>query len=170
MAKQEVDYRTVLEPTVRVMGEMGLLLAAQDAEGKPNAMTIGWGSPGIIWGKPIFVVYVRPSRYTYKLIEETGAFTVNVPTPELAEAVSFCGSVSGRDHDKFTEMKLTAVAVRHVPAPLIEECPIQFECVVVHRNDVVPEALSEEIRTGAYPAGDFHRCYFGEILACYSAS
>ncbi len=170
MAKREVDYRTVLAETVRVMGEMGLLLAAQDSEGKPNAMAIGWGSPGFIWGKPIFLVYVRPSRYTYKLIEGTGAFTVNVPTPELKEAVAFCGSASGRDHDKFTETHLTAVPAKHVPAPLIEECPIQFECVVVHRNDVVPEALSEEIRTGAYPAGDFHRCYFGEILACYADS
>ncbi len=168
MAKKEVDYRTVLAETVRVMGEMGLLLAAQDSEGRPNAMAIGWGTPGIIWGKSIFVVYVRPSRHTYKLIEGTGAFTVNVPTPELKEAVAFCGSASGRDHDKFTETNLTAVPAKHVPAPLIEECPIQFECVVVHRNDVVPEALSDEIRTGAYPAGDFHRCYFGEILACYA--
>ena len=168
MAKREVDYRTVLEETVRVMGEMGLLLAAQDAEGKPNAMTIGWATPGIIWGKPIMVVYVRPSRYTYKLIEETGAFTVCVPTPALKRAVAFCGSVSGRDHDKFTEMNLTATPAQHVQAPLIEECPIQFECVVVHRNDVIPEELTEEIRTGAYAAGDFHRCYFGEILACYA--
>ena len=52
MAKQMTDYRTVLERTVRVMGEMGLLLAAQDVDGKPNAMAIGWGTPGIIWGKP----------------------------------------------------------------------------------------------------------------------
>ncbi len=168
MTKQEVDYRTVLERTVRVMGEMGLLLAAQDASGKPNAMTIGWGTPGINWSKPIFVVYVRPSRYTYTLIEETDAFTVNVPSDELREATVFCGSVSGREHDKFAERKLTAVPAKHVPAPLIDECPIQFECVVVHKNDVVPEELTEEIRTGAYPAGDFHRCYFGEILACYA--
>lgn len=168
MAAKEVDYRSVLEETVRVMGEMGLLLAAQDAQGKPNAMTIGWGSPGIVWGKPIFVVYVRPSRYTYQLIEQTGAFTVNVPPARLAEAVAFCGSVSGRDHDKFAEMNLTAEPARRVPAPLVAECPIQFECRVVHRNDVLPEALTEEIRTGAYPAGDFHRCYFGEILACYA--
>jgi len=168
MAKREVDYRTVLERTVRVMGEMGLLLAAQDSKGKPNAMAIGWGTPGIIWGKPIFVVYVRPSRYTYRLIEQTNAFTVNVPTPKLQEAVSFCGSVSGREHDKFKEMGLTAVAAKHVPAPLIEECPIQFECVVVHKNDVIPKELTEEIQAGAYPKGDFHRCYFGEILACYA--
>lgn len=168
MAKREVDYRKVLEETVRVMGDMGLLLAAQDARGKPNAMAIGWGSPGIIWGKSIFVVYVRPSRYTYKLIEETNAFTVCVPSQAFAKAVAFCGSVSGRDHDKFAEMKLTAVPGKHVRAPLIEECPIQFECAVVHKNDVVPKALTEEIRSGAYPGGDFHRCYFGEILACYA--
>jgi flavin reductase (DIM6/NTAB) family NADH-FMN oxidoreductase RutF len=168
MAKREVDYRKVLEETVRMLGDMGLLLAAQDAKGKPNAMAIGWATPGIIWGKPIFVVYVRPSRYTYKLIEQTNAFTVCVPDAQLKKAVAFCGSVSGRDHDKFAEMKLTAVPAKHVPAPLIEECPISFECAVVHKNDVVPKALTEEIRSGAYPGGDFHRCYFGEILACYT--
>jgi len=167
VARKEVDFKEALEESLKVMGGMGLLLAAQDSAGKPNAMTIGWGSPGIIWGKPIFTVYVRPSRYTYRLIEETGAFTVCVPGEELKQAVAFCGSVSGRDHDKFAEMGLTAVPAAHVQAPLIEECPIQFECKVVHKNDVIPEELAQDIRTGAYPAGDYHRCYFGEILACY---
>jgi len=98
----------------------------------------------------------------------TRDFTLNVLPRKLADVAAFCGTVSGRDHDKFAEMKLTAVPAAHVPAPLIDECPIQFECVVVHKNDVIPQELTEEIRTGAYPAGDFHRCYFGEILACYA--
>ncbi|MGQ9630521.1 MAG: flavin reductase family protein [bacterium] len=168
MAKVEVYYADYLKETFQVMGKEGLLLASQDGKGKPNAMTIGWGTVGIIWGKPVFVVLVRPSRYTYGLIESSGAFTVNVPPRELAEVVSFCGTVSGRDHDKFRERGLTAVPGKHVKAPIIEECVINYECRVVHKNDVLKDELDPRIRSSSYPAGDFHRVYFGEILAVYA--
>ena len=106
MPKIEAKYTDYLQETIDVMGHGGILLAAQDAEGKPNAMTIGWGTIGIIWSKPIFIVLVRPSRYTYDLIEGLNDFTVNVPPPELKDEVLFCGTVSGRDRDKFAEKKL----------------------------------------------------------------
>ena len=168
MAKVEANYTDYLKETNKMLGHGGLLLASQDAEGKPNAMTIGWGTVGIIWGKPIFVVLVRPSRYTYDLIEITGDFTVNVPTPEMADEVSYFGSVSGRDHDKFKEKGLTATPGKKVKSPIVEECAIHYECKVVHKNDVIPDELAPEIRAGAYPKGDFHRIYFGEILAVYA--
>lgn len=76
---------------------------------KPNAMTIGWATLGIVWGKPILTVYVRPSRYTFGLIEKTGDFTVNVLPRELEEIASFCGNISGRDCDKFEAKGLVAV-------------------------------------------------------------
>ena len=99
--KVEAGNFDYLNETLDVLGKPGLLLVSTDADGKPNAMTIGWGTVGIIWGKPIFVVLVRPSRYTYGLMEQTEDFTVNVPSAELREAVAFCGSKSGRDYDKF---------------------------------------------------------------------
>jgi len=70
--KVDFRYDECLKETLEVMGGRGLLLVSVDKDGKPNAMTIGWGTIGIIWGKPIFAVLVRPSRYTYGLIEETG--------------------------------------------------------------------------------------------------
>ena len=168
MAKIEASYTDYLPETNKMLGHGGLLLASADAEGKPNAMTIGWGTVGIIWGKPIFVVLVRPSRYTYDLIEITDDFTVNVPTPELADEVLYFGTVSGRDHDKFEEKGLTAKPGKKVKSPIVEECVIHYECKVVHKNDVIPDELADEIRAGAYPQGDFHRIYFGEILAVYA--
>jgi len=168
MPKIEVKYTDYLQETIDVMGHGGILLSAQDAEGKPNAMTIGWGTLGIIWGKPIFIVLVRPSRYTYDLIEDIDDFTVNVPPPELKDEVLFCGTVSGRDHDKFAEKNLTATPGKKVKSPIIEECVIHYECKVVHKNDVIPDELAKEIVSGAYPKGDFHRLYFGEILAAYA--
>ncbi|MDD4876229.1 MAG: flavin reductase family protein [Dehalococcoidales bacterium] len=168
MAKIEVSYTDYLKETNKILGHGGLLLASVDVQGNPNAMTIGWGTIGIIWGKPVFTVLVRPSRYTYGLIETIGDFTVNVPTPELAEKVLYFGTVSGRDQDKFKTKGFTATPGRKVKSPIIEECAIHYECRVVHKNDVIPEELADEIHNSAYRQGDFHKIYFGEILAVYA--
>jgi len=168
MAKVETSYTDYLKETYDMLGHGGLLLASTDAQGNPNAMTIGWGAVGIIWRRPIFVVLVRPSRYTFDLIEITDDFTVNVPTPELADKVLYFGTVSGRDQDKFKAKGFTAIPGKKVKSPIIEECVIHYECSVVHKNDVIPDELTEEIRNSAYPQGDFHRIYFGEILAVYA--
>ena len=168
MAKVEVGYTDYLKETNKMLGHDGLLLASADDKGNANAMTIGWGTVGIIWGKPIFIVLVRPSRHTYSLIEYMDDFTVNVPTPELADKVLYFGTVSGRDQDKFKAKGLTAIPGTKVKSPIIKECAIHYECKVVHKNDVIPNELVEEIRNGSYPQGDFHRVYFGEILAVYA--
>lgn len=164
MAKQHVDYTYCFAQVMKTMTDLGLLLASKDADGKPNAMTIGWGTIGSIWGKPMWIVLVRPSRYTYLCIEKTGDFTVNVPPPSLKEAVLFCGSKSGRDYDKFSAIHLTATPGIAVNVPIIEECAINYECRVVHHNDVIPSELAGAIQNSAYKNGDYHRVYFGEIL------
>jgi len=167
MSKVDVAFSEYLKETYQVMARDGLLLVSQAHAGKPNAMAIGWGTVGIIWGRPIFIVLVRPSRYTYGCIEKVPEFTVNVPTPDMKEAVQFCGSHSGRDVDKFRQLGLTTVMSSHVDPPLIEQCAIHYECRVVHRNDIQPDEMARQIITGSYAQGDFHRVYFGEILrAC----
>jgi flavin reductase (DIM6/NTAB) family NADH-FMN oxidoreductase RutF len=168
MAKVRVRYTDYFSQTIQRMREDGLLLATQGKDGKPNVMTIGWGTMGAIWSRPIFIVMVRPSRYTYTRLEEVSDFTVNVPPRELGMTASYCGTVSGRDHDKFLEKHLTAVPGLEVRAPIIEECVLHYECRTLHRNDVVPEALAQAVRDEAYPQGNFHRIYFGEIVAAYA--
>jgi flavin reductase (DIM6/NTAB) family NADH-FMN oxidoreductase RutF len=167
MGKQNVAFSDYIKETYRTMERDGILLVSQAHSGKPNAMAIGWGTIGIVWGKPMFVVLVRPSRYTYGCIEKVPEFTVNVPTPDMKEAVSFCGTRSGRDIDKFARMGFTALPSAEVSPPLIGECAIHYECRVVHRNDVQPDELARQIITGCYAQGDFHRVYFGEILRTY---
>jgi flavin reductase (DIM6/NTAB) family NADH-FMN oxidoreductase RutF len=131
-------------------------------------MTIGWGSMGSIWSIPVWIVLVRPSRYTYHCIEHSACFTVNVPPEGLSMACAVCGSKSGRDIDKFAACKLTACKSAQVLAPTVEECPIVYECQVVHSNDVIPAKLTTEILSGMYISGDFHRVYYGRILAAYA--
>jgi flavin reductase (DIM6/NTAB) family NADH-FMN oxidoreductase RutF len=163
-AKIQVHYDAFLKETVEPMTSMGLLLVTQGREGLPNAMTIGWGVVGIIWSMPVFAVLVRPSRYSYKLLEENGDFTVNVMPAAMKDAVALCGAVSGRSHDKFAEAKLTALAGLQSNVPIIEESLLAYECRTVMKNDVNPETLDRAIRDAAYSSGDFHRIYFGKIL------
>jgi flavin reductase (DIM6/NTAB) family NADH-FMN oxidoreductase RutF len=166
MSKNLVDYRNYVEETIKAFSEGRVLLVSSGKKGSSNVMAIGWGTMGIIWKKPIFLVLVRPSRYTYKLIEETEEFTVNVVPPKLKEVATYCGTVSGRDHDKFKEKGLTAIPSLKVKTPIIKECILHFECRVVYKSDLIPSELEKAIISSAYPQGDFHRTYFGEILAC----
>jgi flavin reductase (DIM6/NTAB) family NADH-FMN oxidoreductase RutF len=166
MAKKIVDYLDCLDETFKAFKEDRVLLVSQGKQGPPNVMTIGWGQIGIIWRKPIFTVLVRPSRYTYKLLEESGNFTVNIVPPSLKEVVQYCGTLSGRDHDKFKEKGLAALPSSKVKSPIIREGILHFECQVVNKNDLIPSELAPSIIPGLYPKGDFHRIYFGEILTC----
>ena len=170
MTKNVVDYRDYLAETIKAFDESRVLLVSQGKEGFPNVMAIGWGSLGIIWRRPIFIVLVRPSRYTYKLIEETGEFTVNIVPPKLKEVVQYCGTVSGRDHNKFKEKNLTPLPSKSVKTPIIKECILHFECQVVNKNDLIPSELRKSFVPELYPKGDFHRLYFGDILACQRES
>ena len=165
MEKKIIRYTDYFAEVMQRMREDGLLLASASRDGKPNVMTIGWGTIGSIWARPAFILLVRPSRHTYSRMEEVADFTVNVAPRELAQAVSHCGTVSGRDHDKFGEMSLTPIPAREVRAPIIKECVVHYECRTVHRNDMVPETVTQAIRDEFYPQGDYHRVYFGEIVA-----
>jgi len=131
-----------------------------------NTMVIGWGGLTFFWNRPIFLVPVRKSRYTHELLEKSGEFTVSIPMGrDMQKALSFCGTKSGRDYDKFKECKLTAVPGRYVDVPVIGECNLHYECRVVYKQDMDPATLNEEINQRFYP--NYHTFYYGEILGCY---
>jgi len=125
MAKVEVPSTAYAEDAARILAQCGCLLVSGNME-KANVMAIGWGLIGPLWGKPFFMVAVRPSRYTYKFVEKVGDFTVNVPKKGMEEIVDYCGSVSGREHDKFKEKGLTLVPSKRVNSPIISECAIHY--------------------------------------------
>lgn len=165
-ARKSCAYTDHLGITLERLARPGLLLVARGPEGKPdNAMTIGWATFGIIWGLPMCVVLVRPSRYTYGLIEVARDFTVNVPADDMAEAAAYLGTASGRDGDKLAHVGLSTAPSGMVTAPTLTACAVTYECRVVHHNDVVPAHLASNIDRGSYPRGDYHRLYYGQILA-----
>lgn len=164
MPKTTVGPMEYLTEMIGGLQDPGLLLVSRDRNSRPNAMTIGWGSIGVYWGIPIFVAPVRFSRYTLGCIEKTGDFTVNLLPRRLSDVAAFCGTVSGRDHDKLAEMKLTAVESAKVKSPTIEECVLTYECRVVHTNEVLSDTLLRDLKRSCYPRGDYHKLYFGEIV------
>jgi len=170
MERVEIAYTDHYDRVMKALTSGGLLLGANDAAGRANAMTIGWGAIGSIWSMPMWIVLVRPSRYTYQCIEQGDCFTVNVPAAGMDEAQAVCGSRSGRDGDKLADAGLTPEPAVKVPAPVFAECPLVYECVVVHHNDVLPAALIAEIADGPYANGDYHRVYYGRILAARAAA
>lgn len=106
-----------------------VMVTVADKAGKPNIITLAW--VGTINSDPPMVsISVRPERYSYNILKETGEFVINLTTKELAFATDYCGVRSGRDVDKFREMNLTAVPASIVKAPLIEESPVNLECKV----------------------------------------
>ncbi|NLG49699.1 MAG: flavin reductase family protein [Chloroflexi bacterium] len=168
MQRERVPYDHKLNKTLELLQKPGLLLAASKKSGESNVMTIGWATVGFIWGKPIFMALVRPSRYTFEFIEDSQCFTVNVPADDLRRWVGICGSRSGREIDKFGEYNIATTPAQTVAAPTIDACPMVYECQVVHYNDLIPANLTPEIDASAYGGTDYHRLYFGHILGAFA--
>lgn len=153
----------------------GILLTTASEE-KVNTMTIGWGHIGIEWGRPVFVAYVRESRYTKRLLDETGEFTVNIPLEEgNSKILGYCGTKSGRDCDKIRDMCLTLEEPSSIRVPGIIEFPLTLECKVIYRQTEDPALLPPNIQERFYPADiegfrDAHIAYYGEILDAYLIS
>lgn len=96
---------------------------------RPNIITVAWTGT-ICTNPPMVYISVRPERYSYDILKETKEFVVNLTTEELVMAADYCGVKSGREVDKFLEMKLTPEPSKIVKAPAIAESPVNIECQV----------------------------------------
>ena len=123
MAKEIWKPGNMLYPIPAVMVSCG-----REGE-KPNIITVAWA--GNICSSPAMLsISVRKERYSYDIIRETGEFVVNLTTKKLTRAADWCGVRSGRDYDKFKEMKLTPQPSNKISAPGIAQSPVNIECKV----------------------------------------
>ncbi|MFX1518174.1 MAG: flavin reductase family protein [Promethearchaeota archaeon] len=148
MAKKEI---TVQQGIMAFPGFPIVLVCVKD-----NIITVAavsFFSFGGRQGKPPMVmVGIVPKRYTFELLEETDNYSINIPTRELLEAIKICGSKSGRDVNKFDAAGLTPIKGKKISSYLIEECPVNLECKVVHKVDL---------------HGSTHVWFVGEIVAAH---
>jgi flavin reductase (DIM6/NTAB) family NADH-FMN oxidoreductase RutF len=145
-----------------------LVLTSGDfAQGKFNAMTIGWGSFGVMWGVPFVQVVVRPTRYTYEFMERYDTFTVCAFPEKYAQALQILGTKSGRDCDKIAEARLTPIRSSMVEAPGYVEAELVLECRKIYWDDLKNNHFLNQKIEKKYPYKDYHRIYFGEIMAVF---
>ena len=151
----------------------GILLTTKSGD-KLNTMTIGWGCLGTDWSRPVFIAFVRESRYTKHLLEENGEFTINVPMGEYDKNIlTYCGTKSGRDTDKIQDLGLTLEEPTTISVPGIKELPLTLECKVIYKQPQDPAAIDPEIHKRSYPPffpdgrSDYHTAYYAQILDAY---
>ena len=111
-----------------------LLISCGNTEENYNLLTVSWAGT-LCTNPPMCYISIRPERHSYPIIKETGEFVINLTTEALAYATDWCGVKSGKDFQKFKEMKLTPVAGAVVKAPLVKESPLNIECKV---KEIVP--------------------------------
>jgi flavin reductase (DIM6/NTAB) family NADH-FMN oxidoreductase RutF len=166
MTRQPISFNELLVRSHYLWNKQRLLLTAGDfTAGRFNTMTVGWGSLGTMWGRPFAQVVVRPSRYTLQFMEQYDTFTLCVLPTSLEPAWQLLGAKSGRDGDKIAESGLTPIASTSVAAPCFAEAELVIECRKIYWDDLVPEHFLDPEIDKLYPQRDYHRIYFGEILA-----
>lgn len=129
MGKRQFKPGNLLYPVPAV------LVSAADKDGNSNLITVAWAGT-ICSDPPMLSISVRPERYSYHMIRETGEFVVNLTTEELVRAVDFCGVKSGRDTDKWKETGLTPEKASVVNVPLVRQSPVNLECRVLRVEEL----------------------------------
>jgi len=165
MVMKHVDYMAVAKEALDQI-EIGAFLTVKAGEAL-NTMTIGWATIGYLWSKPIMMVAVRLSRHTFTIIEQADDFTVSIPTVDVSDELTFCGTQSGRDYDKFAECNLELAPAQMVTSPIINISGLHYECKIVYKSAMEPAFLDKAYDAAIYPAKDYHTLYFGEIVDCY---
>ncbi len=142
-----------LTPSITHFYSWPLVLATcADERSRPNIITIASSSP-CSFAPPTIGIAVAAERYSHRLIAERGEFGINIPSRADLERSDLCGSISGRDVDKFAETGFTPMPGDEISVPLIAQCPINLECRLVHTASL-----------------GSHDWFIGEIVAAHASA
>ncbi|MFB0918046.1 MAG: flavin reductase family protein [Clostridiaceae bacterium] len=165
-----IEFMRYLDKSMKYLHRQGAFLTVRDEAGNENVMTISWGNIGFEWGRPIFTILVRNSRFTSSIIENAKEFTVSIATNAGArEKLSIAGTRSGRNFDKFKDGKIERMPGKSVNVSVIKGADIYYECKIVYKHKIDPSVLAPEVQATSYIDGDYHNIYYGEIVECYLA-
>ena len=168
MAFREISIEDFSCAAVRLLSKDRLLLTAEDGEGRINAMTVGWGGIGVFWGKPVVIYGIRPERYTYSFAESGTRVTLSAFPRELAAALTYCGTHSGREGDKIRAAGLTPCRMPdgghgYTEASLVitaEKC---------YSHAMRPEEILDAEASAFYRQGGYHTLYMARIRHIFCA-
>lgn len=162
----EVDVTDLSLDVVDLWMNRWLLLTAGTLD-DCNMMTVGWGSIGCMWSKPFAQIVVRPQRHTRKYMEQSDSFTLCAFPEKYRRDLQTLGSTSGKDGDKLSKTGLTLKESKGISAPSYREANLILECRKIYSQDMDPGRFLDKTIQDNYPANDYHRIYFGEILTVF---
>lgn len=150
------------EDVFSLIGDRWMLVAATDKSGRSNAMTASWGGLGVLWGKKVAFVFIRPQRYTKKFVDEADVFSLSFFDDKYKKMLGYMGKVSGKDEDKISKSGLT-LSDRN-GAPFFAEASLTLICRKMYRQTLKEENFIDKSNIGKwYPQKDYHDVYVAEI-------
>ena len=161
MAFREISVEQLKDNPFTLINKDWMLITAGDAE-KHNTMTASWGGVGELWGKYVSTIYIRPQRYTLEFVEREEYYSLCFFGPEYRQALSLCGSKSGRDVDKDAATGLTPCFDQ--AAPYYEQARLVFLCRKLYRQDMEESAFLDKGLLEKWYDNDLQRLFIGEIL------
>lgn len=161
----EIDVKSLIISPFTTIGDEWMLISA----GTPdhyNTMTASWGGLGVLWGTPTATIHIRPQRYTRQFIEKEELFTLSFFHSSYRQALSFCGSHSGREFDKAKETGLIPIPCND--SVTFKQAKLVLVCRKKYRQEMTDDAfLDRDLLDKWYPKHDLHTTYIGEIIAAY---
>lgn len=161
---KEVSPKELADNPFKMLSNDWALVTAGDSSSF-NTMTVSWGGVGVLWNKNVATIYIRPQRYTMEFIEANELFTISVLPSDYKQALTICGRVSGRDHDKVKEAGITPIDADGSVA--FEEARLILVCKKLYHSDIDPNTFYDKDIEKNYPDKDYHRMYIGEIIQAY---
>ena len=160
MAVQEIEATAFTESPFQLIGKEWLLVAAE-ADGKANAMTASWGGMGVLWGKNVAFIFIRPTRYTKEFVDKADVLTLSVFPEDRRKMMSYFGTVSGRTEDKIAKAGLTA---HHEGGyTTFDEARVTMQCRKLYAQPLDPACFIDKSCDEKWYDDDYHTMYVVEI-------
>jgi flavin reductase (DIM6/NTAB) family NADH-FMN oxidoreductase RutF len=161
---REISPFEIGENAIDLIGEQWMLVTAGKKDSF-NTMTAAWGGFGFLWNMPVAYIFIRPQRYTYQFTEKDDFFTLCFFDTAYRNALTYCGSHSGKDVDKIKETGLIPKTTLNDNI-YFEQAKLVIECEKIYFDDIKPEHFIDSSIDKYYPGKDYHRMYIGKIMQC----
>ena len=159
---KEIKPTELKENTFEVIGKQWLLVTAEKEDGHCNTMTASWGGLGVMWGKDVAYIVIRPQRYTKEFIDASNTLSLSVLPESYRKDYSYLGTISGRDENKIEKVGLTVL--HDGETPYFEEAKLVLICEKLFVQPYTPDSfIDKTLLEKYYPDEDYHTLYICEI-------
>ncbi len=163
MSFRKIDFEKFDENIFDLLSKDWLLVTAE-SEGKVNTMTVGWGGLGVMWGKKVAFVVIRPERYTYSFVENSDRFSLTAFDESYRSELTYCGRTSGRDEDKIAKCGFTLLSDNG--SPYFGEARLVINCKKLYADSLREECFFDggaSMNRWYGEHGGLHKLYIAEI-------